>query len=182
MAERRKMRFTLEDLELTKALFSENEEMLLTLRKIFWQEDLTKDEQKIFDASFKKNPKAINLLKMFFLPVLDSSAPRHQVVDLWLTLDLKDKGFEESILAIEVRRKLISYVEGTFAEIEKGTLNPISFKKLTEDNDNILVNLMMRNYLLQHVEQQLTSIDVLAGHKKESVEETRARLEKNSSK
>ena len=50
------------------------------------------------------------------------------------------------------------------------------------DKEAALVNLKARNTLISHVEQQLMQLKVLAGLKKESVEETKERLAKDSSK
>jgi hypothetical protein len=48
--------------------------------------------------------------------------------------------------------------------------------------EQALINLKARNSLIQHVEMQLQMLSILAGQKDESVEQTKARLKKDSSK
>lgn len=48
--------------------------------------------------------------------------------------------------------------------------------------EEALINIKARNTLISHVEQQLMQLKTLAGMKKESVEETKNRLLKDSSK
>lgn len=50
------------------------------------------------------------------------------------------------------------------------------------DPEQAIINLKARNTVIQHIEQQLLSLKLLAGMKEESVEETKARLQKDSSK
>jgi len=48
--------------------------------------------------------------------------------------------------------------------------------------DQLVINLKARNLLITHIEQQLMQLKFLAGKKDETVEETKNRLSKNSSK
>jgi hypothetical protein len=48
--------------------------------------------------------------------------------------------------------------------------------------EQAIINLKARNTLINHIEQQLLQIKVLAGDKNETVEQTKERLQKNSNK
>lgn len=48
--------------------------------------------------------------------------------------------------------------------------------------EQALINIKSRNLVIQHIEQQLLQLRSLAGRKDESVEQTRNRLGKNSTK
>jgi len=50
------------------------------------------------------------------------------------------------------------------------------------DPEQAIINLKARNTVIQHIEQQLLSLKLLAGMKEESVEETKKRLQQDSSK
>lgn len=50
------------------------------------------------------------------------------------------------------------------------------------DPEQAIINLKARNTVIQHIEQQLLSLKLLAGMKEESVEETKARLQDDSNK
>jgi hypothetical protein len=48
--------------------------------------------------------------------------------------------------------------------------------------DEALINIKARNSLIQHVEMQLNTLRVLAGQREETVDQTKARIAKDSSK
>jgi hypothetical protein len=56
----------------------------------------------------------------------------------------------------------------------------VNLENLTPEQ--ALINLKARNSLIQHVEMQLQMLSILAGQKDETVEQTKARLKKDSSK
>ncbi len=90
---------------------------------------------------FADNDELLRIMRKIFLPEIDPNAPVGQVIDLWMTVDIKDKTPDEAY-----------------------------------------AHLVARNLLISHLDQQLNQIKVLAGQKAESVEETKERLLKNSSK
>lgn len=48
--------------------------------------------------------------------------------------------------------------------------------------EEAIINIKARNTVIAHIEQQLLSLKLLAGTKDESVEDTKSRLQKDSSK
>lgn len=48
--------------------------------------------------------------------------------------------------------------------------------------EEAIINLKARNTVIQHIEQQLLSLKLLAGQRDESVEETKTRLQQDSTK
>lgn len=106
----KQMRFSVEELALMKALFSENDQALKLLRKIF-------------------------------LPELSPDTPIGQNIDLWMTVKIDEMSASDAI-----------------------------------------INIKARNTLITHLDQCLMQLSVLAGQKTETAEETKARLETNSTK
>jgi len=53
---------------------------------------------------------------------------------------------------------------------------------LPELSPDAVINIKARNQLIQHIEMQLITLKHLAGIKKESVEETKERLKRDSAK
>ena len=102
---------------------------------------ITDKDLQILKATFAENDELVKLLRKIFLPELSVDAPLGQNIDLWMTMDLKEMTADE-----------------------------------------IAIQVLARNTVIQHVEQQLQTISLLAGRKDETPEETKERLQKNSSK
>lgn len=98
-------------------------------------------ELELIKNTYSENDDLLKLLRKIFLPELDVNAPIGQNLDLWMTMKIED-------------------------------LSP----------EDALINLKARNTLIQHVEMCLGQLKILAGQKKETVEETKERLKKNSAK
>jgi len=101
----------------------------------------TEDELTLIKATFKNNEKLLKLMRKVFLPEYDPNAPLGQVIDLWLSLPVKEMSPEAA-----------------------------------------QINILARNSLIMHIENQLQVINVLATAEVETVEEARERVAKNSSK
>ena len=183
MAEKRKMRFTESELSLIKNTFAENDSIINTLRKIFIQEKLTKDEEKVIKQLAKKD--VLALLHKAFIPTLDSEAPLRQMVDLYLTLDVKEKTPEQSLMLIKARAKLIKYLTEQIDSIGGESEISIKFKDLVNTDgsaEDVYIDFTVRNQIVTHIDQQCFQLLTLAGKKEETVEATRRRLEQNSTK
>lgn len=185
MDKTKQMRFSDSELSLIKNTFSDNEPLLKAIRKVFLQIDLSDSEEKMIDE-ISKNKSILELLRKTFLPEIDGDAPIHQVIDLWMTLEIKDKDVDTVYHSALAREKLITYLEETLRVLEgKRVKDCIDFDTLTDitkDPLSVYVNLIVRNTILAHTEMQLNQLSVLAGTKDETVEETKERLFKNSAK
>lgn len=91
--------------------------------------------------TFSEKDELLKVIRKIFLPEITADAPIGQSLDLWMTLKVEDMSAEEA-----------------------------------------LINIKARNTVIQHVEMCLNQIKVLAGMKKESVQETKDRLSKDSNK
>lgn len=174
------MRFDDKELLLIKSTFAENDGLLKQIRKHFLQEETSKEVM-----GLSKDAKAV--LRKAFLPTIDTDAPIHQVVDLWLTLDLKEKSPEQLQEHAFVRQKLIKYLDDRLTvlegkkvkdEIDFNTLNIIDGKSALD----VFINLNVRSILLMHVEQQLSQLEILGGTKEETPEQMKKRLLQDSAK
>ena len=119
-----------------------------------------------------------------FLPELQSDIPIGQCIDLYMTLDLKDKDDIQIRHIAEAREILINMIEKSLLLLENidgETINLKSWERLpwAEWKGD---NLIARNQFISHTDQQLKTIEILSGLKTESVEETKNRLMKDSNK
>lgn len=182
------MRITDAEFGLLKNTFSDNEMLVKAIRKVFFQVKLTEEEAVVFASAVSSKPEVIALLRKLLLPTIDADAPLHQVIDLWLTVNIREKTPDQSYCELLARDVLISYLEQQFGQIEgaKAKKTDISLEKLTNLSEKspleAHVNILARNTAINHIEQQLSQILILAGRKEETVEETKERLQKDSTK
>jgi hypothetical protein len=182
---KQKMRFTDTELSLIKNTFAENEALLKALRKFFLQLPLSKPEKESIQ-NLSKDVKAV--IRKTFLPEIDGDAPFHQVIDLWMTLEIKGKDIDVVYQDALARQELIQYLNDRLLELEEVLPEGVSsdfaeYSKIEgKDPLDVYIGLTVRNTMLAHTEMQLNQFQVLAGEKDETVEETKERLFKNSAK
>lgn len=172
-------RFTDNELRLMKNTFAENFNILKVLRKVMLQMELTEVEKTTAKKNFNsKNEEMVNLMHKVFLPTLDGEAPINQMVDLWLTLDVNNKTPEAASQQIEARGFVIKFLSQQLKVLEGKDEETLRLDELMNNQ----TNLMARNTIIIHVEQQLNQLRLLSGTKEETPEETVKRLSKDSSK
>lgn len=185
------MRFDSNDLSLMKNTFAENEDLLKSIRKVFLQMFLSDADKERIAGSFKSKDNVLALIRKVFLPTLDGDAPIHQMVDLYQTIKVDEKGIEDTFPILVARTKLIALLEqqlnvlGAVAEGKEvdTDINLASLVKIEgKDAINAYADWLCRNTLVAHTDTQLAQINILAGMKEESTDQTMARLAKDSSK
>ena len=183
MAEKRKMRFSEHELETLKSVFAENDLLLMTFKKFMYQGKLTNEENKILDSVRKEN--VLNVIKKTFVPKLDPEAALSQSVDLFSNLS-PDDSEEKTYNNVVIRTRMYDYLNRMFELLTTGKAETISLEDLIvlgeKTPEEIYLDVMLRNILTQHIDFQLLQIKTLAGTKVETVEETLARLQKDSTK
>lgn len=90
--------------------------------------------------------------------------------------------FAENEPALKLLRKIFLPELDPTAPIGQNIDLWMTIKVEDMDAEAALINIKARNTLISHVEQQLMQLKTLAGFKKETVEETKDRLAKDSSK
>lgn len=172
------MRFSDDELSLIKNTFADNDELLVSIRNHFMGLNTTKEEQAMFQNLVAGKKEMVVMLRKFFLPELDPKAPIGQTIDLWRSININETPGHLLAETMEARELLISTLSNVFSSIENG-------KDIVVDlsvNKENLVGLMMRNIYISHVEGVVMQISILAGQKQETVDETKRRLEQNSTK
>lgn len=186
MSEKKKvqqMRISDVEFELLKSTFAEREELLKTIRNLFFGLPLTEDEKRQIREVFSSEALR-KLMRKQFLPELQNDLPIGQAIDLWMTIDLKDKDDDERMRIIESRRILIEMIEKSLKLLEnpEGELVDLTAWERIPRLEWFTSNLIARNTFISHTDQQLAVIRTLSGQKLETVEETKKRLLQDSSK
>jgi len=178
------MRYTDEELGLIKNTFAENDDLLKIIRKSMLQMSLSALDLSMLELVRKEG--ILKVLRKTFLPTLDPEAPIHQMIDLWMTVQIVDKGPDEAYLVLLARERLIKYIDQQLLFLETGKEGKIRFDELNEIGDkiapDIYVDMIARNTIISHIEMQCNALSILAGRKDETPEETQERLLKDSNK
>jgi len=72
---------------------------------------ITDRERAVLANLFKGNDELLRLMRKMFLPEIDPTAPIGQIIDLWMTVDVKDQTPEEALINIKARNQLIAHVD-----------------------------------------------------------------------
>lgn len=183
------MRFNDQELSLMKGLFAGNDDLLYVIRKVMLQFELTQAEREMLASTINEVNYA--LLHKVFLPTLDGDAPLFQMTDMVLGLnqdikqldaDMAWPQFKAKEIEIEyIAQQLRSFVSpNQKPKIVLSDLADLSLPKTSREQ--LLINVMSRNYILSFIDSNIAQMKFLAGLKDETVEDTKARLEKNSNK
>jgi len=186
MEKKQTMRYTDQELSIIKNTFSENDGLLKLIRKIMLQLPLNAVDLSNLKLSFKGKKELLDVIRKTFLPTIDPEAPFNQLIDLWMTVNILEKLPNEAEPHLIARDRLIKYIDQQLRYLETGKegdskFNDFNWSKDKDQYDNYS-DLVTRNTMISHTEQQLSMLSVLAGMKDETVEQTKDRLKKDSSK
>ena len=84
----------------------------------------TEDELELIRNTFKGNDKLLKLMRKVFLPEIDPDAPLGQIIDLWMTVPVKEMKPEDALVNILARNQLISHIERQLIQLDILANNP----------------------------------------------------------
>ncbi len=189
MEKKQKIRFTDTELSVIKSSFAvsenDNDDLARALRKVMLQMPLDPIDVSIL-ATIREQKELLAVIRKTFLPTLDSNAPFHQLIDMWLTVPLKDRKVEEAYTHLKSMQIVIDYKEQQLTFLEKGIIGEIELTKLGslkgKQAERAYVEMLARNTIIQTTEMDISQLIILAGLKDETTDETMKRLEKDSMK
>jgi len=185
----KKFKFSDDELKLIKRTFEGNDELLMTVKKIMLQLELTEAEDIAHRKAFKDNSELIRVLRKFFLPTLDDkNVEVDQMTDMWSILgreiNFRDRRLEDVWVHLVVGERVIDYLDKQLVELGGGEKNIRIFKNFVIiDNDSreeTFIYILARNLILARVESVIGKIGILANVKEESEEERLKRETANS--
>jgi hypothetical protein len=176
-------RYTDEELATIKNTFNENDSLLKAIRKVFLQSPLNALD--LSNLEIIKKEGILKILRKTFLPTIDVEAPLNQIIDLWMTIDLKDRNLEESYMLFQSRDKLIKYLDQQIKVLEGSKKETIKFKSLSyakrKTPDQAYIDYDVRNRIILHTEMMLQQLEILS-LPEETEEEKKERQLKDSAK
>lgn len=78
----------------------------------------TNEELALIKATFKNNTDLLKLMRKVFLPEIDPKAPLGQMIDLWMTVPVKEMTAEQAQVNILARNSLIMHVEQQLLQLQ----------------------------------------------------------------
>ena len=181
----KQFRYTDKEFEIISNSFADNPDLLMTIRKHFLQGDLLEADKIELDKMVKSD--MLPVLRKVLLPELDAESTLNQNVDMWSNINTKENP-DMAHLDIMARKIVITYLEDRFRILEgkesilKAGLNDLTPYARNGNKESIFIELSARNTILQHIDFQLSSLLIIAGQNRESAEEIKKRLKKDSSK
>ena len=166
MTEKQVGRYTQKEIDLIKSTFKDNEDLLRAIRKVSLQIDLDALDLSRLEV-IRKSPDMIKTLYKHFLPTIDGSEPIGTPTDMWASVDMKNRMFEDALPIIEANGQLIEYLTQQMKELEgKEVHRAMEFPDFCNISNKIektkFIDLITRNTIIVIVEQRLLSLMGLA--------------------
>lgn len=185
-------RYTEAEFMTMKHSFAENNDFFKAIRKHMMQFELTTTEIDIIKGVLLGKTDVFAVLSKAFLPQLDTDAPFSQMIDLWMTFELKDKQVDIAMINILSRDLLIRYLQQQIDLLNDIVVSKVSetpailFSSLSnvgeKEAEVAYYELQTRNTIISHTEQQCAELLLLSGLTEETPQQTLDRLDKDSSK
>lgn len=173
------------DIALIKAVFSENDGLLFTMRKLFFGAELTLDEKELIKNTFADKA-IIEVFQRKLYGLNNYETEIGHINDFWLGAETQIFGASRDTIyqTISSKERILENFEKALALLSNpdGERVDISKMKMSLEADPLGVGLMVRILYMKAMELALHSVKTIAGTKAESVEEAVKRLAKNSSK
>lgn len=172
-----------EETDLIRSIFSGNDNLLKSMRALFFGLDISKTEKDLIRGTFE-NKELLRIMWKRFYPTLEKDSPIGQVQDVWL-------GVEQMIFgqAKDTITQAVLYKEEALKMTQKALellVNPegesfdLEYRPFVDSF--LKVGLLARNQYIRHIESQLLALKTIADMKDETPEQTKRRLGKDSAK
>lgn len=181
--------FNKAELQLIKAVFSDNDDLLYAIRKVLLQGNLTENE--VNSIRTQVTPEVYAVVKKRILPDLDLDAPFGQIGDLYRTLaqQLSSKDSDQMAAQFDAKKLEVDYLSQQFEflkDIDKPQTSTMirldELKFITTNHYMNYVNHTARDFIIGFVDSMLNMLKVIAGEKTETPEQQKERITRNSSK
>lgn len=173
------------ELEIIKSTFAENEELLIVLRKLFLGAKTLKAEKELVKGTFSK-PELVKVVQRKIYGQLDVEVPIGELNDFWLGAETQIYGAEPHVIkqTVESKAKVLEMFTKAVELLADPDGEPVSIDYSLEslESDPLQSGLVARNLYIKAIETALRTLQIVAGQKTESVEETKKRLKQDSTR
>lgn len=173
-----------QDVSLIQSIFAKNEQLLKLIRTTLFGLPLSKTDKETVRGVFA-NKELVRIFKRRFMPSFDDAdVPIGQTLDLWAGVDIRGLTKDAIFQSVHARQKLIDMTVQGIERLINPEAEPVdlSYNPRINFSDDLHIVLIARNSYLSNVENQLGMIKLIADQKAETIDETKKRLAKDSSK
>lgn len=172
------------EIEILKKTFSENDELLIAIRKLFFGDVISDSEKEAIIATFKDKPEVIDAFRKKVYGVNNFNTPVGQLSDFWLGAEKQIFGASRDTVyqAIESKKLVLSMFIKAFKLLENPDGEKVSLEFNSTMTDELGVSLIARNMYMQSIETALLTIKIIAGQKDETPAQAVKRLQQDSAK
>lgn len=167
-----------------KSIFSDNDELMITVRKLFFGIDITDAEKELIKQTFNTaESREVFRKKVYGLDNYDT--PVGQLSDFWMGIEQQIFGASRDTIyqAVESKKLVLEMFEKAFKLLENPDGEKVDISKFSNIlHDELQVGLIARCLYMKAIETSLATIKIIAGAKDETVEEATKRLVKDSAK
>lgn len=182
--EKNKLMYSDKEITLIKAVFSENDLLLKSIRRLFFGATMTEDEKKLIVETFANEElKEIFRKKVYGFNNLDTQIGH--LSDFWLGVEQQIFGASRDTVyqAVESKNIVLSMFIKAFDLLSNPDGEKVDVNRFYSlEADPLQVHLMARNLYMKAIETSLLTVQTIAGQKEETLEQTLKRLQKDSSK
>lgn len=172
------------ELNLIKATFSENEELLKTMRKLMYGQEISETEKAVIRETFA-NKELVEAVRHKTYGTNNFNTPIGQLSDFWIGVESQIFGSSRDTIyqAIESKKIVFDMFTKAFNLLSNPDGEKVDISSEIDLNaDPLGVKMIARNLFMKAIDGSLMSLLQIGGKKGETIEETLKRLQKDSAK
>lgn len=184
MAEKEKLMFNDTELNLIKATFCENEELLKTMRKLFFGVELSQEAKDGLRATFA-NKELVEAVRHKTYGTNNFDTPIGQLSDFWIGVESQIFGASRDTIfqSIESKKLVFEMFTKAFNLLSNPDGEKVDISSDLDLNaDPLGVKMIARNLYMKAIDGSLMSLLQIGGKKGETIDETLKRLQRDSTK
>lgn len=183
MAEKKRLIYADNEIELIKEIFADNEFLLVAVRKLFFGVDISESEKKLIKTTFAKD-EVVKLLQRKVFSLNNYETPVGQLSDFWLGVESQIFGASKETIkqAVESKKKVYAMFVKAFDLLKNPDGEKVDISIENMEIDELGINLLARNLYMMGIENGLNAMNIIAGKKEETLEQTLQRIRVDSAK
>lgn len=178
------MRYNSEEIDAIKKAFNNNDDIVYSLRKFLWQQDLTELEWKDMKRTMTKD--VIDVLRKEFIGGVEYEVPLMQTFDPFVFKEITSLAPDMVYLISEAKSRVVEYFAQQLDDLEFNNKGPVKLDDMLpsrkDDEDARYIKLYARATIISVTEKALDAFRTLGNAKSESEEQRKERKLKDSNK
>lgn len=172
------------DIQTIKSVFTENDVLLVAIRKLFFGATLTGEEKDMIRSAFS-NSAVVEAFRRKVYSINNLGTPIGQLSDFWLGTESQVFGSNPDTIkqALLSKELVLQMFTKSFDLLTNVDGEQVSVDVVVDtENDPLGIKLIARNLYMKAIETALLAMKTIAGTKTETAEQAIKRLTKDSSK